>query len=174
MLAIVAMAKGGATKGLFQLILSLVASPIVYFIGVSILAMGVNAAAQTSAPKANTSNTSATAELTDSAVKAPPAAVPISVSAEQLYSAYAENEISADARFKGKSLLISGKVQSIQSGIGDDPVVQLAAGTFQWVQLHGLSKDVAAGLSKGQQILVRCKGQGETIGFPSAAECQLQ
>lgn len=37
-LAIVAMAKGGAIKGIFQLIASLIASPIIYFIGMAILA----------------------------------------------------------------------------------------------------------------------------------------
>jgi hypothetical protein len=44
-LAIVAMAKGGAMAGLIQLIASLVVSPIVYFLGVTILlgAMGAGA-----------------------------------------------------------------------------------------------------------------------------------
>ncbi len=42
-LAIVAMANGGAMKGIIQLILSLVGSPIVYLIGTAILVAGVGA-----------------------------------------------------------------------------------------------------------------------------------
>jgi hypothetical protein len=44
-LAIVAMAKGGAMAGLIQLIASLIVSPIVYFVGVTLLlgAMGAGA-----------------------------------------------------------------------------------------------------------------------------------
>jgi pyruvate/2-oxoglutarate dehydrogenase complex dihydrolipoamide acyltransferase (E2) component len=45
-LAIVAMAKGGTMKGLWQLLASLIASPIVYFIGLAVLAGTVGAAAE--------------------------------------------------------------------------------------------------------------------------------
>jgi hypothetical protein len=43
-LAIVAMAKSGASAGLWQLLASLIASPIIYFVGVAVFAGVVSAA----------------------------------------------------------------------------------------------------------------------------------
>jgi hypothetical protein len=45
-LAIVAMSKLGANAGLWQLLASLVASPIVYFVGIAVLAAFFSAAGQ--------------------------------------------------------------------------------------------------------------------------------
>lgn len=169
-LAIVAMAKGGAMKGLWQLLGSLIASPIVYFIGLAIFSAAVGgssykdykakaeAAQQSAAPSAQTA----------------PAVDAIEVSALQLYQAYQANEISADAKYKGKPLLIHGTVDSIHSDLTDEPVVQLSAGDFAFVQLQDIDKAAAAGLSKGQQITASCTGAGEVIGFPSASDCVLK
>ena len=45
-LAIVAMSKLGASAGLWQLLASLIASPIVYFVGIAVLAGFLGAAGQ--------------------------------------------------------------------------------------------------------------------------------
>lgn len=50
-LAIVAMANGGAMKGIIQLILSLVGSPIVYLIGTALFVAGVGAMGQQDAAR---------------------------------------------------------------------------------------------------------------------------
>lgn len=172
-LAIVAMAKGGAMKGLFQLICSLVASPLVYFVGLAIMGGAMNIAGHQAADRsaAGSVQPSGTASANDTGAESSEV---ISVSAATIFRAYDGNEVAADGKYKGKRLLIAGTVDSIQSDLMDDPVVQLSAGTFQWVQLHGLSQQDAAALSKGQQISALCVGQGELIGFPSAADCQLR
>ena len=173
-LAIVAIAKGGAMKGVFQLICSLVVSPIVYFVGFVLFAGAVGAAGQAADARqkaaASTSGTSPVSESSSAEIKAGP----IAITAGELYRAYSANEIAADAQFKGKALLISGKVESIQSDFSDSPVVQLAAGDFEWVQLHEISKEAAGALAKGQSVTVSCTGQGEVIGFPSAGDCTIQ
>ncbi|MET0888810.1 MAG: hypothetical protein ABWY09_01615 [Stenotrophomonas maltophilia] len=171
-LAIVAIAKGGAMKGLIQLLLSLIGSPIVYFIGVAIFAGAVGALDQ-SGRAARENATSATQVERNAAVT--PSAVPaIEVTAQQLHQDYEANEIAADAKYKGKTLLISGTVESIESDFMDKPTVHLTVGDFAWVQLSGISKDVAASLSKGARITAQCKGAGEVIGFPAASDCILQ
>lgn len=50
-LAIVAMANGGAMKGIIPLVLSLVGSPIVYLIGTMLLMAGVGAISRQDAPQ---------------------------------------------------------------------------------------------------------------------------
>lgn len=50
-LAIVAMANGGAMKGIIQLILSLVGSPIVYLIGTALFVAGVGVMGQQDAAR---------------------------------------------------------------------------------------------------------------------------
>lgn len=165
-LAIVAMAKGGTMKGLLQLLLSLVGSPIVYFIGVSLLGAAVVAAGEQgqAAQKQQAASQAAVAVPVER----------IEVSARELYEAYKANEITANAKYKGKPLLISGRVLSIQSDFRDKPVVSLDAGDFGSVTLNGVSLEDAGTLSKGSDIVAACTGNGEMLSFPAASDCKLQ
>jgi tRNA_anti-like len=165
-LAIVAMSKRGAMAGLFQLLASLIVSPIVYFVGLAILAGSIGAAAEAGKVSQDAAATDAAAST---AVEAPA----VSVGARELFAAYDANEVAADQQFKGKRLQVSGTVDGINSDLGDDPVVMLAAGDFQSVHVQGLPKDVAAGLSKGQHITVVCTGNGEVIGSPMLDDCSV-
>lgn len=170
-LAIVAMAKRGASAGLWQLLASLVVSPIMYFIGLGIMAGIGGVAAQSAGSRPAHQQTAAPAQA-----EAPVAAKEesISIDARALHAAYGANEVAADAQFKGKSLLVSGPIEAIDSGFGDEPVVRLSAGDFDSVMVKGLPKATAASLSKGQQISVLCTGDGEIIGSPVLDECSLQ
>lgn len=171
-LAIVAMAKGGAMKGIFQLLASLIASPIIYFIGVAIFAGAVSKGSyddyKERAQAAQAAAALKPVEASEPAVDA------IKVTASQLHGAYESNEIKADATYKGKPLLISGTVESIESDFSDDPVVHLSAGDFAFVQLKGIDKATASDLSKGQKVTAACTGAGEVISFPMADHCTLQ
>lgn len=176
-LAIVAMAKGGAGKGLFQLLASLIASPIIYFIGVAIFAGAVVKGSHDDyKERAQASQAAAAANVAEnsSAQDAAPAAESIKITARELRRDYEANEISADAKYKGKSLLISGKIDSIQSDFANQPVVHLSAGDFAFIQLKGIDKATASELSKGQSVKAACTGGGEVIGFPVANNCTLQ
>ncbi len=55
--------------------------------------------------------------------KEPPIPKPISVSAKQLFADYQANEVRADDRYKGRALLVSGRVDSIGKDLGTDAVV---------------------------------------------------
>lgn len=190
-LAIVAMSKGGAKKGLFQLLGSLIVSPVVYFIGLAIFAgtmSGIteksraeytaaaaeaNIAAAAAAAQAEVASAeSAATDVVSAAEAAAPAA--LEVSANTLFQDYQDNEIAADGKYKGKSLLVSGTIDSIASDFSDKPVVQLSAGGFGQVHASDLPLDVAAGLKKGQKIQLACTGAGEMISFPMLSGCTLQ
>lgn len=92
----------------------------------------------------------------------------IPVSAVQLYSAYKDNEVAADAQYEGKILDITGVVESIGKDILDTPYVTLTDGS-EWavwgVQCMFSKKDEAtlAQLSKGQTITVRGKCDGYLV-----------
>ncbi len=188
-LAIVAMSKGGAKKGLFQLLGSLIASPVVYFIGLAIFASAVGNLseqnrAQVEAPvaKANNSSQDRVIEATKAKGKEvgdaaeATTAVPstLEINSVKLFQDYQDNEIAADAKYKGKALLVSGRIESITSDFSNKPVVQLAAGDFGQVHASGLSLDVAADLKKGKKITLACTGAGEVLGFPMLVKCAVQ
>lgn len=191
-LAIVAMSKGGAKKGLFQLLGSLVVSPVVYFIGLAIFAGAVgglseknraqmeaamaeaNNAAQTAQADVEAAANAATAEVTAAAEAATPASNALEVSTSTLFQDYQDNEIAADAKYKDKALVVSGTIDSIASDFSNKPVVQLTAGDFGQVHASDLPLDVAAGLKKGQKITLACTGAGEMLSFPILAKCSVQ
>ena len=169
-LAIVVMTRGLTGKGLIPLIASLVVSPIIYFIGLAVLA---GAAVSGDAYK----DYKARAEAVNAAKteQSAPAADAIKITARELFKAYSANEVAADSKFKGKPIEITGVVESISSDIADEPVVQLAGGEmFQMVHANGLDTTTAAGLSKGQEITLACTGAGEVIGMPSLSDCSLR
>ncbi|HZH44276.1 MAG TPA: hypothetical protein VEY50_09365 [Lysobacter sp.] len=170
-LAIVVMARGFTRKGLIPLIASLVVSPIVYFIGWGILGAAALSGDAYQDYKAR-------AEARDNSAAAVEQAAPadaIKVTAAELFASYEANEVAADSQYKGKTLEITGKVAGIDSGMGDEPVVQLeSSNMFQHVQARGLSKDVAASLAKGSKITLVCEGAGEVIGSPMLDDCRVR
>lgn len=166
-LAIVVMARGYTSKGLIPLLASIVVSPIVYFVGVSLLAGAVlsGAAQLDTAQRTAKEQAAATAQAADA----------IKITAHELLDAYAANEVAADGQYKGKTLEVTGKVVGIDSGIDDEPVVQLeTSNEFEHVHARGLSKDLAASLSKGMTITVVCTGGGEVIGTPMLDDCKVK
>lgn len=165
-LAVVAMAKGGAGKGIVQLLLSLIVSPLVYFVGVVVFAGAIGAMSQPSAEiRADQDSATETATAQAAAVE---------VAARQLYLDYQANEVAADVLYKGKPLLIAGEVAMIQTDLLDQPQVHLKAGPIEQVTISGLSKDEAAGLSKGDALIVACMGNGMVLGSPVTRDCELQ
>lgn len=104
------------------------------------------------------------------AAQAEPAAeVPIqvvAVSAGELLTAYKENEVAADAKYKGKWVEVSGVVGSIKKGIMDSVYVTVeepgSRYTFQSVQCHLIESETAkaAALAKGSRIKIRGKVDG--------------
>ncbi len=110
------------------------------------------------------------------AAEAPPTET-LDVSATELVAAYDANEVSADNSYKGKTLRVTGLVESIDKGILNDVFVMIGAGrAFHNVHASMASSeaDRVARLSKGDRITVVCKGRGKVIGSPMLRDCVIR
>jgi hypothetical protein len=99
----------------------------------------------------------------------------VGVSAKWLFTDYQENEIAADARYRGKPLRVVGKITRIGKDVLDTPFVELAtANQFEGVHASFPSEDPLRALKKGQQVALRCTGKGLTMGSPMLSDCTLE
>lgn len=99
------------------------------------------------------------------AIAAAEAAKPIEVSAAELHKAYSENEVKADAQYKGRDILLTGKVTKIEKDFMGDPYIGLASGQrFQDVLVYDLPVEVAINMNKGQTVSLNCRVSGRTLG----------
>lgn len=136
-----------------------------------IIALFVLVIAMSGGESSSSNSTSATAETKAEEV---PEEV-IVVSSKELAKAYESNEVAADKQYKGKTLEVTGKISSIGSSIGDKAVVSLdGSNGFNNASATGddAFNEYAATLSKGQNITLICKGNGESLGSPSLSDCK--
>lgn len=87
---------------------------------------------------------------------------------------YEENQVSADQKYYKKSLLVTGRILSINSGMGNEPyVVFKGISPFSSPQIHFNQPDVQriASLKKGQKLSFVCEGEGAIIGTPMFKKC---
>lgn len=102
----------------------------------------------------------------------------IKVTADELLAAYKENELAGDKQFKGKTLIVTGVLDSIQSGFGDTPYLMLKAGDeyeFNMPQAHfdASETDSLVALKKGESIQIQCVSDGEMMGSPMLKDCKV-
>ena len=131
-----------------------------------------------SAP-ANQSNAPAPAQSNGATPAPTPAPAAVSVTATELTKAYKDNEIAANDKFKGKQLMVSGKIESIEAGITDKPELVLAANVDYGMSnpratLADSDLDKAKSLKKGQNIKMLCVGNSEVAGTPMLEDCKIQ
>jgi hypothetical protein len=103
---------------------------------------------------------------------------PISVTATTLYHDYEGNEVAADEKYKGKTLAVSGTVDSIGKDISDTMYVTLSSGkqySITSVQciFGDEHKSALARLSKGQKVTVKGRCDGK-FGNVLLRDCSLQ
>lgn len=100
---------------------------------------------------------------TSTPAPAPKAPEAIKISADKLYTAYKDNEVAADEKYKNKTLEVSGTVDDIKKDIADTPYIALSTDDligrvqcmFDKSTLTQLSE-----LKKGQQIKITGKCTG--------------
>lgn len=97
------------------------------------------------------------------------------VTADELQRAYEANEVAADRAYRAKKLLVRGKVESINRGIGDDHYLSLIGGTNMFVhpnaRMDDGHADYLAELKKSQQVVLACVGGGMLIGSAWLNDC---
>lgn len=86
------------------------------------------------------------------------------VAARVLFSDYEENEVAADQKFKGKTILVTGQVDDIKKDLMNSMYVTLTGdGVFGHVQCYFAQAHEAqlAGLRKGMTVSIkgRCDGK---------------
>ncbi|HEY6242711.1 MAG TPA: hypothetical protein VIX17_02120 [Pyrinomonadaceae bacterium] len=98
------------------------------------------------------------------------------LSADQLYSEYKANEVAADAKYKGKIVLVSGTIQNIGKDILDSAYIVVGGEGF----LDGIQCSFTKGeegsvarLSKGQRVSVKGEVSGK-MGNVQLNKCSLQ
>lgn len=148
----------------------------------ALLAAGSEEKKKESATTPTATGTTATNSTAATGTAATTAAAPakkaevevVRVTASELYKAYDENELSADAKYKGKVLGISGTVDSVEKSFGNIHV-RLKAGQF--IETVDCTMDdseeaTAATLKKGQSVVLACLGKGKLVG-PMTEDCKI-
>lgn len=98
----------------------------------------------------------------------------MAVSSSQLFNDYQANEVSADNKYKGKMLLVTGTVASIDKGPFGGLILRLATPNEFMSAMADMEKSEQgqlAQLNKGDRVRVLCKGTGMTLGSPSLDDC---
>jgi hypothetical protein len=99
------------------------------------------------------------------------------VDAVRLWRDYDANEVAADQVYKGKKLLVIGRVASIDKGpLGGIYVMLRSPNQFMNVhaKMEQSQEGRAASLSKGQGVALQCMSTGMTLGSPTLDDCVFQ
>jgi hypothetical protein len=150
-------------------------------VGVAILALIMAIFAGDDAPTSTTSVTTATPAQATPAQKAEK---PILVNAASLWAGYHDNEVAADNRYKGKRLIVQGKVQGINkdnlnpandSGTDEAYVSFFTGVDYEPVKAYIKSDSLAqvARLQINQIVTVNCNGAGMVSGSPMLNDCSI-
>lgn len=159
----------------WAIILMILGGVFVLGIGSCLVCVGVAAKGAADAQHAAASAAAAPAEPT-----APPRpkAPPMQVTAKQLYAEYQANEVSADEKYKGQSLVVSGPIHAIEKDAFGNVIVRLGIGDQFGLQsvmgkLDDSQKAKAMSLVKGKPLALSCQGGGMVIGDPVLDDCVL-
>jgi len=88
--------------------------------------------------------------------------------------AYYDNQVAADQKYFNKKVYLSGQIQEINSGIGNEPyLVFFGVTLFNSPQARFQNNPVntIAGLRKGQIVHLVCNGGGSIVGTPMFRDC---
>ncbi len=101
----------------------------------------------------------------------------LSMSVDALARAYNANEIAADEKYKGKAVIITGKIQSIGKDILGSPFVVVGgSGMLDGVQCMFAKSATSslASLSKGRTVTISGTVSGKMLTWVMMSDCQLQ
>ena len=103
----------------------------------------------------------------------------VTVTSVNISKEYSENEVAADAKYKGKLIEISGKIYSIDNGISDNEIIiRLSDGKYDinnsWCYMNESEREKAIALKKGQQVTLIGKGDSATMSSPVLKDCIIK
>lgn len=100
----------------------------------------------------------------------------IDITADALHTAYVENRVAGDKRFRGQVLNVSGRISDIQM-YGDLPVINLRASKGGGVIQCYFETDqgeVVTKIAPGQQVTIKGRCDGFIEGAVLIKECILK
>lgn len=104
------------------------------------------------------------------------AIIGLKLSAKKLYSEYDRNEIAADAKYKGKTVIVTGTIDDIGIDIGGDPYIVLLGGSGFLESVECVfpesKKASLIHLSKGHKITVKGTVEG-LLGAVQIGDAEL-
>ena len=178
-LATLAIVRGARRGGVVALLAALLVTPLLY-VGAARLtgerATGATADGVTSGASSSANGADASRPTPPSS--APPAPRPdiamrTTVTAVELSGAYDGGAAAADKQYKGQRLLLVGMIDRLDPDAAGGPVVTFNAGDLAPVQALGLTRDAAAALRVGQQVILACDGAGAVGGKATVEHCRL-
>jgi hypothetical protein len=149
--------------------------PVFKILGVILLGLfGLALIGKSHTPVSVDSTPAPTTEVETAPSNPVPSAPELTVSSAKLAEDYEANEVSADMKYKGKRLQMSGMVVSVNKDIVDAVWVGIEGGSNPFMPIHaeGLDPTRAAGLKKGQMLSLTCTGAGMIIGSPILSHCE--
>lgn len=94
----------------------------------------------------------------------------------KLQKEYERNEVAGDQQFRKKILLINGTVKSIDRGIGENYFIGLRGGSNPFLEPKASMADgytdFLAGLQKGNEVWLVCRGNGMLVGSAMLSDCE--
>ena len=103
----------------------------------------------------------------------------VTITSADISTEYAENEVAADAKYKGKIVEIAGKIVGIDNGSFDNSmIVKLSDGQYDintpWCYMKESEKSKVLEFKKGQQVTLIGKGDSATMGSPIFKDCVVK
>lgn len=103
---------------------------------------------------------------------------PVKVTAERLYADYEADRTAADQKYKGKQLLVTGRVDAPAEEMGDEEVVILSNGkptseSDVEAYFDPSIKGSLAELERGQKLNLLCRCEGKINGV-ELKDCSIQ
>lgn len=100
----------------------------------------------------------------------------IEITADALHASYIENRVAGDKRFRGQTVVISGRVSDIQM-FGDRPMISLHANKGRGVIQCYFEPEQAESVKKivpGQPVKIKGRCDGFIEGAVLVKECSMQ
>lgn len=96
----------------------------------------------------------------------------VTVTAKELSRECAANEVRFVNAYKGKIIVVTGKVDRIDDGVFGTTVFLRGRNAFDSVLIGGIDDTAAARLNKGDVVTFTCEGVGEVLGSASLSDCR--
>ena len=100
----------------------------------------------------------------------------VTVTSAVIAKDYSENEVAADAKYKGKLIEISGKIYGVDNGITDNEmIVRLSDAQYDindpTCNMKASEHDKVVAFKKGQAVTLIGTGDSATLGSPQLKDC---